>query len=346
MITTSSEHAAQHLVFEANRLRLLLLVGLMISGLVPGVKPASVQAADAVIVTAVLDKASIRVGESAKLIVSGRVSPDIVSASDRIFSWYVDGLNSAAGTAAPQWDQLLMPASDSPTGAASLSSRGTIQGADRIGIRNTFLTKPGAGISTAVELFEVNVTGMAAGQVVFSVRAGTGTPNVAYDFQVARQGGGAAFTGGDYSSASVILTVIDDADDDHDGLTNVEEAALGSNPALPDTDHDGLTDLEEYAYGSSLVLPFSAFRPVAARAMLNVGGVTSAYQEVIVRRNSGAQRIAVRVESSADISAWQPNAVLVSTQNNGDGTQTETYRSPQPLQSVSRSFLRVIVVRM
>lgn len=34
-------------------------------------------------------------------------------------------------------------------------------------------------------------------------------------------------------------------DSDLDGLTNAEEAALGTDPNNPDTDHDGLTDREE-----------------------------------------------------------------------------------------------------
>ena len=36
-----------------------------------------------------------------------------------------------------------------------------------------------------------------------------------------------------------------DPDDDNDGLTDVEEAALGTNPFLQDTDGDGLLDGEE-----------------------------------------------------------------------------------------------------
>ena len=339
-------HSDASSLFGQNRIRLLILVSLFAPWLIPGINPGAVRAADAVIVTMSLDRTSIRVGETTKLRVRGLVAPDIQSASDRIFSWYVDGLNSAAGTASPAWDGLLMPACDSPTGTTSLSSRGTTQGANRIGIRNTFLTKPGAGVSSAVVLFEVDVTGVAAGTAAFSVRAGTGTPSVTNDFQVARLGGGPAFTGGSYAAASVILTVTGDADDDNDGLTNAEEAALGSNPLATDTDRDGLSDLEEYAYGSSLVSPSAAFRPNAATAMVLVGSVTSEYQEVVVRRNVAAQRVSIRVESSSNLTTWLLNAVLVSTQNNADGTQTLTYRCPQPVLSANRCFMRVTVARL
>jgi hypothetical protein len=337
----------RHSVRERIGTRLLILISLSGFGPIPGMQVCPVRAADAVIVTMTLDEASIGVGESTTLRVWGKVAPAVESASDRIFSWYIDGVNPAPGTAAPRWDELLMPASDSPTGSTSSSSRGTTQGANRVGIRNTFLTKPGAGVLAPVELFEVEVTGVAAGNVVLSVRAGTGTPTITHDFQVARQGGGQAFTGGVYTSASVILTVTGEAadDDDLDGLTNAEEATLGSNPLLSDTDHDGLGDLEEYAWGSSLLSPSSASRPVAARAFLNVGGVTSEYQELIVHRDPAAQQVSTRVEFSSGLTDWQLTAVLVSTQNNPDGTVTETWRCPQPVENVDRCFLRATVVR-
>ena len=41
-----------------------------------------------------------------------------------------------------------------------------------------------------------------------------------------------------------------DSDDDNDGLSDSEEAALGTNPLNPDTDGDGWSDAEEVAAGS------------------------------------------------------------------------------------------------
>ena len=340
-MSTSGEHTLCGRI----GVRLLIRICFLSFGLIPGMPARTVRAADAVIVTIAVDKTSISVGETTKLRVWGKVAPAIESSSDRIFSWYVDALNPAPQTAAPRWDELLMPASDSPNGSTVSSSRGTTQGGNRVGIRNTFLTKPGAGVPAPVVLLEVEVTGVAAGDASFSVRAGTGTPQVTYDFQVARQGGGQAFTGGVYTAASVTLTVTSAADDDLDGLTNAEEATLGSNPLLNDTDHDGLSDLEEYAWGSSLLSPSSTSRPVAARALLTVGGITSDYQELIVRRNPVAQRVSTRVEFSTDLTSWQLTAVLVSSQNNPDGTVTETWRCPQPVQDVNRSYLRAAVGR-
>ncbi len=45
---------------------------------------------------------------------------------------------------------------------------------------------------------------------------------------------------------SVMYSVCDDiTDSDNDGLTDIEEEQLGTNPFNPDTDGDGLKDGEE-----------------------------------------------------------------------------------------------------
>ena len=45
------------------------------------------------------------------------------------------------------------------------------------------------------------------------------------------------------------LRFSDDPDYDHDGLSNLEELALGTNPALADSDGDGIPDGWERAHG-------------------------------------------------------------------------------------------------
>ena len=42
-------------------------------------------------------------------------------------------------------------------------------------------------------------------------------------------------------------------DSDHDGLTDAQELALGTNPFSRDSDSDGLTDLEEVQQGLNLI---------------------------------------------------------------------------------------------
>ncbi|MCP4994829.1 MAG: RHS repeat protein, partial [Gammaproteobacteria bacterium] len=47
---------------------------------------------------------------------------------------------------------------------------------------------------------------------------------------------------------------ITDPDDDNDGLTDIEELSLGTDPLNPDTDGDGDSDGDEVAYGSDPLL--------------------------------------------------------------------------------------------
>jgi pimeloyl-ACP methyl ester carboxylesterase len=51
-------------------------------------------------------------------------------------------------------------------------------------------------------------------------------------------------------SESLFSDLAQNNDRDHDGLTDEEEASLGTNPTNPDTDGDGLKDGDEEAYGT------------------------------------------------------------------------------------------------
>ena len=66
---------------------------------------------------------------------------------------------------------------------------------------------------------------------------------------VATNPGGESSTG--FSMSGNTLLVLDsDGDADHDGLTNAEEDALGTDPFNRDTDGDGISDGEEVAAGT------------------------------------------------------------------------------------------------
>lgn len=157
----------------------------------------------AVDVTVSLDSTSIPTGGSTTLRVFARVVTAQQTNSSRIFSWYVDVLNTNGTVATAGYNAMLKTASDKNI---STSSTGMQDAANRRGIYDTFLNLPGAGVNAAVELMAIPVTGLVAGQTRFRVQAGTGV-GLSSDFLVATNGGGAPLTGGNYSLAEAVLTV-------------------------------------------------------------------------------------------------------------------------------------------
>jgi len=188
------------------------------------------RADDAVQVTVALDDSTLEVGETTTLRVYAQVDSALQAEAERIFSWYIDLLNSNGTVATADYDSLTMNASDSPDGSEPTASRGTNDGAHRRGIHNTLLDAgTGTGVATAVELLAVEVTALATGQAMFGVLSGTNVA-LAYDFIVAQDGGG-MFTGGTYELASATLTVSDAGPPDLSGL-NLSIRMIGGVPRI------------------------------------------------------------------------------------------------------------------
>jgi hypothetical protein len=151
-----------------------------------------------------LDKTSIQAGESTLLHVSAQILPALRSQSDRIFSWYLDLLNSNTGAAQLDSAKLAKPASDNDP---ELALNGTLSDGNLTGIFDTFMGLDGAGRDTPVELFAIPIKGLAPGKTTLKIRHGSGVAPLAYDFIAAPAGGGEPYTGGDYGSAQIDLTV-------------------------------------------------------------------------------------------------------------------------------------------
>jgi hypothetical protein len=166
--------------------------------------PAQKVLPQAVGVTMALDAPAIGVGQSTTLHIYAQVVPSLRTNSDRIFSWYVDVLNTNGGAVNANYGAMLKTASDKDP---RTSSNGVSQAANRQGIYDTFLNLPGAGTSNAVELMSIPVTGVAIGKTRFMVQAGSGVPQLSSDFQVAPKGGGAPLLGGNYTAALIDLSV-------------------------------------------------------------------------------------------------------------------------------------------
>lgn len=184
---------------KRHNLKFILVVVVVLLG------PARACLAQTVAVTMSLDAPVISVGQSTILRVYAQVVPDYRAVTDRIFSWYVDVLNTNGTAASANHAALLKVASDNDP---LVSSNGFTSGANRLGIYDTFLNRPGAGVSNRVELISVPVRGLAAGQTRFSVRHGTGVATLSEDFLVAPTGGGEFTLGGVYGAAFADLTVL------------------------------------------------------------------------------------------------------------------------------------------
>ena len=178
--------------------------------------------AQVVDVTVSLDTNTVPAGGSTTLrVFAGVVSAQQTNAS-RIFSWYVDVINTNGTAATANYGAMMKTASDKDP---STSSTGTQDGSNRRGIYDTFMNLPGAGVSAPVELMAIPVTGVAAGQTRFRIQAGTGA-GLSADFLVAPASGGEPLTGGNYALAEASLTVLPVAN-----LPNIRVAMTVTNAA-------------------------------------------------------------------------------------------------------------------
>jgi len=169
--------------------------------------------AQVVAVTMSVDSSIISLGGVTTLHVYAQVVPAQRTNSARIFSWYVNLLNGTPAVAQADFTQLQKPTSDRDP---QTSSYGTTQGADQMGIYDTFIndspvSKAGTGVNTPVELFRVPVHGLTKGQTTFRVTAGSGVTALAEDFIVAPVTGSDPILGGVYDAATVVLQVSDSA---------------------------------------------------------------------------------------------------------------------------------------
>ncbi|MCH2059747.1 MAG: lamin tail domain-containing protein [Verrucomicrobiales bacterium] len=114
-----------------------------------------------------------------------------------------------------------------------------------------------------------------------------------------------------------------------------------------DPDGDGLNNLMEYAFGgdplgsSAEIIPFGKLMPAEG------GGIEAGFLTLDLRRRLGADDARLIVESSGELKAWSNEISvpeLLRVINNGDGTETLTYRLGQSVTEQRRVFLRVRAV--
>lgn len=119
----------------------------------------------------------------------------------------------------------------------------------------------------------------------------------------------------------------------HDTIGNVAAADLA------DDDHDGLVTLLEYGLGMNPMADSSAQRP--GHTLVSIAGAN--YLALTFRRRMGASVVA---ESTGDLAAgpWLADSVQVGVPaDNGDGTETVTFRDRVAMDGAPRRFMRVRV---
>ena len=107
-----------------------------------------------------------------------------------------------------------------------------------------------------------------------------------------------------------------------------------------DPEVDGLTNVMEYFMGLNPKVNDSAIGVTSSTMM--VGG-TGPFLTISFRQSlSLAATVTFAVEGSSDLTTWDNQTTLVGTPvNNGDGTQTLTYRDNIPIPGNPKRFLHV-----
>ena len=115
-----------------------------------------------------------------------------------------------------------------------------------------------------------------------------------------------------------------------------------------DSDGDGLPNLLEYAIGSDPLVASSVAVLSAGIQEFTVSGSAAPYVTFSYRRNLLADSIVFEVKTSAQLSDWTTSAqdlIYVGTHNNGNGTATVTLRTATPVnQATSHALFARLVV--
>lgn len=111
-----------------------------------------------------------------------------------------------------------------------------------------------------------------------------------------------------------------------------------------DDDGDGLLNLLEFAIGTDPLSPTSNRVLQIGQKDFTVNGKTESYLVLEYHRNLGAGNVKISLQTSADMLQWNsndPRLLYLGGTNNGDGTDTVTYRSVLPVSKLEGQALFV-----
>jgi len=104
---------------------------------------------------------------------------------------------------------------------------------------------------------------------------------------------------------------------------------LGATPG-GDPDQDGLDNLIEYALGTDPLNPGSASSPAAAYQSITVAGTPGLWPTLTFIRANTHEDFVQQVEFSSDLQTWPWRGIQVSSTDLGDGTRREVWRADVP----------------
>lgn len=157
-------------------------------------------------------------------------------------------------------------------------------------VYSKFLVKPDLNSSAATPVTNTNSNAVAPVATTTVVdKIGSFVATTSSDFVATSSAVIPEIPGVNAPAATTSIVVAPPLDSDNDGLSNIEEEALGINPNIVDTDGDGLSDYEEVKiYHTNPLKPDTdgdgysdgvevngGFNPLGAGKMTNSGGASS-----------------------------------------------------------------------
>jgi hypothetical protein len=114
-------------------------------------------------------------------------------------------------------------------------------------------------------------------------------------------------------------------------------------PSTTDSDGDGVNNLLEYALGSLPANSGSYALPTGGTTQLDLGDGLKTYLTLTFTRPTNTSDLLYRVQTSQNLTVWNPDAVMMTRTDNGNGTETYLFRSPLPLSGPDKQFIRLSV---
>jgi hypothetical protein len=121
-------------------------------------------------------------------------------------------------------------------------------------------------------------------------------------------------------------------------------AANNAGAANADDESDGLDNIEEYVLGGTPHASDRGKLPTVGRQAVLVNGSLGNYLTLTYRYALGSEQATRLVEWSSNLVNWDVTGVRLSAVNNGDGTVTEIWRASLPVDSGGAAFGRLRVV--